>query len=191
MAIHILFLVRHGQYDGSTDQGDGLEGGLSALGRRQAELTGERLKGIPFTTIYHSPLRRAAETAAIIARSLPGIPMEPDPLLRECIPGVPERDPQVFDSTPEDLIVAGLAQAVEAFARFFRRAYGPDRRDLLVCHGNIIRFFACRALGAPTELWANADIFNCSLSEVLVEPSGRLTLTSLNDTGHLPQELRT
>ena len=62
-----LFLVRHGEAPG--------DGELSETGREQARLTGERLRDVPFGGILHGPLPRAAQTAALIAASLPGVPV--------------------------------------------------------------------------------------------------------------------
>jgi broad specificity phosphatase PhoE len=60
-----LYLVRHG--DASPHDGP-----LSPAGQEQARLTGRRLKDVPFSAVYHGPLPRAAQTAKLIAASLPG-----------------------------------------------------------------------------------------------------------------------
>ena len=61
---HYLYLVRHGEQQ---DAEHGMpDGPLSPRGKRQATLIAERLGGVPFTSVYHSPLRRAEETAKII-----------------------------------------------------------------------------------------------------------------------------
>ena len=57
---------------------------LSELGRAQAAALGERLRSENLRRIVHSPLTRAAETAAIINQGLDHpVPMEVDPELRE------------------------------------------------------------------------------------------------------------
>ena len=94
-----LVLVRHGQY---------VEGGkedatmvLTALGRRQAELTGRRLasylpEGATWKVIHQSNMVRAKETAEIIAAQLPaGIPITaPNALLNEGFPADPVPRPR-------------------------------------------------------------------------------------------------
>ena len=62
------------------------------LGRQQALATGERLKslGRPYTHILHSTLIRAVETAQLISKSLPDVPMMSTDLLKEGAPIVPE-----------------------------------------------------------------------------------------------------
>ncbi|POH85177.1 histidine phosphatase family protein, partial [Ralstonia pickettii] len=76
---HYLYLVRHGEHQ---DAQHGLEDGpLSPRGRRQAELIADRLSGVPFDAVWHSPLLRAAETARVIAERLPSIDPQPSSLL--------------------------------------------------------------------------------------------------------------
>ncbi len=60
-----LYLVRHGQ--AAAGFGAHLDPGLSAVGRRQAEATAERLAPRGPLSLYSSPLARARETAAPLA----------------------------------------------------------------------------------------------------------------------------
>ena len=64
-----IFLLRHGQEARGTNHR--LGGPLTELGRMQAERAGERLRHYPIGAIYASTLRRAAETAGIVAQRLP------------------------------------------------------------------------------------------------------------------------
>jgi len=102
-----LYLVRHGQADPH-------DGPLSADGEQQARLTGQRLKDVPFSTIYHGPLPRAAQTALLIAASLPGVPVSECELAGDYLPSVP--DP---DTVPPD-VTAFVAEFSAA-----ERADGP------------------------------------------------------------------
>ena len=64
---HYLYLVRHGEHQ---DAEHGMvDGPLSARGRRQAELIADRLSGVPFDAVWHSPLVRATETARAVAEA--------------------------------------------------------------------------------------------------------------------------
>jgi len=63
-----FFLIRHGKSEGNLEyrfQGHD-DSPLSDLGRGQATLLGEKLKERKFYLVYHSPLRRARETAEIV-----------------------------------------------------------------------------------------------------------------------------
>jgi broad specificity phosphatase PhoE len=56
-----LYLVRHGEQDPAAP-----DGGLSQVGRRQADRLGQRLSTVPFSAIHYRSLVRAAQTAEVI-----------------------------------------------------------------------------------------------------------------------------
>jgi serine/threonine-protein phosphatase PGAM5 len=143
-----LLLVRHGHYDlsGTTDE----ERKLTELGRRQAEATGQRLAelGLPYTRLVRSNMKRAMETAELIAANLRVSKVEaPDPILREGAPTRPE--PDAGGWKPEaDYFVDGC-RVEAAFRKYFHRAEPDQKEDsyeVVVCHANIIRYFLCRVL---------------------------------------------
>ena len=88
-------LCRHGQYDETFKEDE--KRILTPLGRRQAHLTGERLKemicgiddsnfkAVPVGVIHVSDMARAKETASIISSHLPDYieRSQPDDLLNE------------------------------------------------------------------------------------------------------------
>ena len=85
----MIYLVRHGQTDFNAIrryQGQ-VESDLTVLGRAQARAVGARLAGLIGDTpvvLYASPLRRAQDTARIIAAGLPFAPeVMLDPRLME------------------------------------------------------------------------------------------------------------
>lgn len=72
------YFLRHGQSEGNAGgviQGSS-EYGLTALGREQARLAGRwfAAQGLRPSVLYSSPLRRAVETAQIVAAQLPHSP---------------------------------------------------------------------------------------------------------------------
>lgn len=184
-----FYLVRHGQYD-PANSADWRGGGLTDLGRQQVELTAARLAGLLIFRIYYSTLRRAAQTAATIGRAFPQLKMQPSRLLWEVIPPFAQADAHHFArSSPAELVEsAGRAEA--AWQRFFIGGTQRGGDTLIVAHGNIIRYFACRALGVDPTVWLRAETQNCGLT-ILSYEAGIWRLVSLNDTGHLPEKMKT
>ena len=41
----------------------------------------------------------------------------------------------------------------------------PHEFEIIVGHGNVIRYFFCRALQLPPEVWLRFSTFNCSISK--------------------------
>jgi 2,3-bisphosphoglycerate-dependent phosphoglycerate mutase len=79
-----LALVRHGQTAWNAErrfQGHA-DVTLSEAGRAEARALAKRLRDEPVTALYSSPLRRALETAEIVA-SVVGVPVRSDERLRE------------------------------------------------------------------------------------------------------------
>jgi serine/threonine-protein phosphatase PGAM5 len=198
MAIRILYLIRHGQYQVITPMDgartEGRDTGLTPLGKEQSQMLAERLSPLPVTAIHYSPLPRASQTAAIVSRMFPGVWLHRAEALQEvhpCYPP-PPRDKRFRKKYSEETIMAGKAQADRVFARYFRTARVSDKHELLICHGNLIRYLITRVLGAPPEpLTYSMELCNCGVSEVLIRSNGQMQLISYNDVGFLPYELVT
>lgn len=190
---HYVYLVRHGeQQDAEYGMPDGP---LSGRGQRQARAIAERLSGVPFTGAWHSPLQRAAETAAIMTERMPALESQPSALLMDCIPSGPSPDmPKAFEPffgsvTPEQ-IEAGEAQMADAVAEFLAPAR-EDRHDLLITHNFVISWFVREVFGAPSWRWLGLNQANCGLTILRVRSAKPPVLVTHNDLGHLPAELRT
>lgn len=201
-----LILVRHGQYNlsGKTDN----ERFLTELGREQARLTGLRLKelALPYTRLVQSTMTRATETASIISKQLPtslevtscdflreGAPIKPDPPVGSWRPeskvGELERATATADGAALQQFFQDGARIEAAFRRYFHRAdpqQDKDSYEILVCHANVIRYFICRALQFPPEAWLRFSLHNCSLTWIAIRPSGRVTVYTVGDIGHVP-----
>jgi serine/threonine-protein phosphatase PGAM5 len=187
---HFLYLVRHGQADPH-------DGPLNEAGEQQARLTGKRLKDVPFSGIYHGPLPRAAQTADLIAASLPGIPVYACELAGDYVPSAPDPDglPSSFARFLAGFSDAELtdgprlaAAALERFAQPGREQ--DDTYELIVTHNLLIGWFVSQALGAPPWRWLGLNQMNCALSVIAYMPGLPSALISFNDAGHLPAELR-
>ena len=85
-ATRTLVLVRHGQY--VWDPHDPEKRILTKLGKKQADITGQRLKelGYNYSTIHYSTMPRATETSNIIRDHLPNVPARFCDLMREGAP---------------------------------------------------------------------------------------------------------
>lgn len=190
---HYLYLVRHGEHQ---DAEHGLtDGPLSPRGRRQAALLADRLSGIPLDAVWHSPLRRATETARIVAERLPSVSPEPTALLFDCVPtGMTDETPAAFEpffgAVTEEEIEAGRAQLADATGEFLMRKQG-EVHELLITHNFVIAWFVREVLQAPEWRWMTLNQAHCGLT-VIAQKQGRpWTLVSHNDMAHLPVELRT
>ena len=115
MADRLLYLARHGEAEAA--QADNpADGELTETGRQRSNLLGKRLQGISFAALHHSPWTRAVQTAELVAKHLPGVPLHPSDLLQECIPAVPDRrrltpsQAEFFDRLPKHQVAAGPAR---------------------------------------------------------------------------------
>jgi serine/threonine-protein phosphatase PGAM5 len=173
-----LFFLRHGQYEA-----EGV-GALTPLGREQASAAARYLRDFRFDVVWSSTVVRARETAEIVARDL-GTAVRATRLLREGmytkvdgyeVPAAERR--------------ADRERAERAYTRLFRPSR-QGRSELVVCHGNLIRYLVCRALHAPVSRWLRMTTSHCGLTRVVVRGSGAVRVVSYNETSHLPLKLVT
>jgi len=190
-ASRTLYLIRHGFYDYHDKRDPEVGKALLPLGIAQARLVGNRLISLPvrFSVIYSSTFTRARETALVICQELDSLEVIESKLLAECTP------PTWREDIMADYDRAELTECKEqleaAFARFFVPSLEGARHDILVCHGNVIRYFVTRVLGVDTLSWLGMSIGNCSLTVVRVNSDGTMKLLSFGDVGHIPPNLQT
>jgi len=184
MAYRFLYLVRHGQFDGNLHANP--DGKLTTLGRRQARRAAKALAGIPVTAIHMSTLPRTLETAQPFIKAFPAARVERTRRLWECLPPIaPELRTGYFAHYTDAELARQAAHAARAYTHYFRRTRGKDRHEVLVTHGNLIRYLACRAMHVDPLAWVNLRSANCGITRVLVEPDGTVALLSYNDVTHL------
>ena len=190
-AARTIVLVRHGNYVDDADADPRLGPHLSPIGVAQAHLAGARLAGMPtrFDALYASPLQRARDTAAVVAEDFPGRHFEVVDDLAECTP--PTRRAEIMAQEKPENLASCQAQLERVFARFFHPAAGHEETDLLVCHGNVIRYLVTRALGVDTKAWLEMSPGHASITRIRVEADGRFKVISVGDVGHLPPNLLT
>jgi serine/threonine-protein phosphatase PGAM5 len=193
--VRYLYLVRHGMYDRDDRADDRVGNGLNVLGHEQARRTGEWLAHLPvkMDRLVSSDYTRARQTADDIGNVL-GLTPERDSLIHECTPG-PRRDDARRDTTMRgadaEEAAACEANLQAAWDKYARPSPQADERDVLVCHGNVIRWLACRALGADTRSWRSMDIANGSITVIAVRADGSTRLVSFSEVGHLPLDEQT
>ena len=161
------------------------------MGVKQSELTAKVLARRPITAIHTSSLNRAEETARIIAKEIPGTTIQPTDLLWECIPTMTPKLQLEMPNYTLSQSAQDKQRAEVAFRKYFKVAKRNDRHDIIVCHGNIIRYFVALILKAEADSWMRMDLCNCGITQVLIQPEGDMAILCHNDWSHLPKELRT
>jgi broad specificity phosphatase PhoE len=187
-----ILLARHGESDwnrskrwqGFTDRP------LTEVGRQQAAVLAERLEYTELDAVYSSDLRRARETAEVVARSK-GLPVETTPDLREVDVGswsgltraeAEARHPEGYARWLqgaegwEDGETYGQlgGRVVRAIKRIAKERDGE--RVLVVAHGGTIRAVHAAALGVDVHTYRRIQRVepNATLSALCVD-GGRLT----------------
>uniref|UniRef100_A0A1A9X398 Serine/threonine-protein phosphatase PGAM5, mitochondrial n=1 Tax=Glossina brevipalpis TaxID=37001 RepID=A0A1A9X398_9MUSC len=193
-SVRHIVLVRHAEYlhAGDTDATHA----LTVKGCVQAKYAGKRLRelGVKWDKIIISTMTRAQQTADIILKE---IDFEPESLvncsyIREGAPIPPQ--PPVGHWHPPKAFFRDGARIEAAFRRYFHRAFPNDEEDtytLIVGHGNVIRYFVCRALQFPPEAWLRININHASITWLAIHPTGNVTIQCLGDSGFMPPDYLT
>jgi serine/threonine-protein phosphatase PGAM5 len=178
-----IILVRHGAYNEAGS--DNAHASLTPLGIAQARLVANRLLTLAPTptVLVASTMTRALQTEKIIHEALPAVAEQRSELLRECMPPLPRNTKIALPSRSEGR--ACQDRLNQAFAIYFQPV-ARSETDILVCHGNVIRYFLMKALGANTGLWLHFSVGNTSITEIRVRRDGSMHILSVGDVGHLP-----
>jgi serine/threonine-protein phosphatase PGAM5 len=182
-----LYLVRHGAYVPDRNADPKFGPGLTPLGVAQARLIAVRLNGsgVAFDSMTSSTLLRARETAAVMHETLTSVPLAQSPLISECTP-------PVFESAEGEAARERgecARQLDQAFAEFFTAASGAKRNDILVAHGNVIRYLVVKALKVDPRAWLGMSVAHASLTVIQVQPDGSMKVLAVGDSGHIPSPL--
>ena len=181
MGTRTLLLVRHGHYEPN-------DGGLTETGFEQARCTahclGARLEGTRIDALWSSTLKRAQQTATIIGAQL-RLKIRTSGVLREGMYSKVKGHEVPASERLEDRV-----RAEAAWERFFRKSRS-DRFEIVVCHGNLIRYLVCRALHVAVARWTRMNSNHCSTTRILVRDTGAIRVVTYNETAHLPPQLVT
>lgn len=202
----LILLVRHGQ---TPTTGQVLPGRASGLhlaeaGVAQAHRVAERIAEMPkIDAIYASPLERARETAAPIAKALKQR-VKIDKGLLECEFGdwtgeklsslmkLPEwstvqRAPSSFRFPNGESFTEMQTRMVSALDRI-RQAH-PGGTVVCVSHADPIKAAVAHAMGTHLDLFQRIVIGTCSVSAIAYSSHGPIVLT-VNSTGGSLADLR-
>jgi len=202
-----LYLVRHGETEHNRRgiiQGGGIDSTLNAAGEAQARALTKRLESVSVDTLYASTLRRAQQTADILAR-----PHEP--LSRTYLRDLNEMDWGVYEGEPpseerdasmgaikEDWRTGAYERAIEggesirdvqerahrALRHILARAAGHTA--LVVTHGRYLRVLLATLLDDyGLEHMSELGHSNTCVNRVVVEEDGRAWAELQNCTAHL------
>ena len=195
-----IILVRHGQYKNEGSGNPDSSRVLTELGRQQALQTGKYLAKFlqnselcparDLNNVYVSTLTRARQTYDLILEGMGDSKpknhariTQYDDLLREIFPCDPS-PPYPKKCKQEDEITIE-----KAYMKYIHRPKGSAPSvDLFVGHGNVTRYFVCRALQLPPEAWLRISLPHCSITSLTVNGKGRVSIQQLGSVGHLPVE---
>jgi serine/threonine-protein phosphatase PGAM5 len=126
----------------------------------------------------------------VIQREFPRLELKQSPLICECGP------PSWRKAEMTEAEAVEAVECVKNIEQFYRESFIPapaagDRHELVVCHGNIIRYFVAKALRVDTMSWLQMSISNCSLTVIRVMSDGKMKLDAFGDYGHIPENMRT
>ena len=163
-------------------------------GRDQCRQLAARLRGIPLDAIWHSPLTRAVDSAAVIAESFPGAFLDEASELIDHVPHVPppdQRTPSMagfFDGCSANEQRDG-EQMAERLTKRFAHAPGPGKistHELLITHAYPVAWLVRDALGAPPAAWFSLTaIANTGLTIIRYPDDEPPDVFCVNDLSHL------
>jgi ribonuclease H / adenosylcobalamin/alpha-ribazole phosphatase len=194
-----ILLLRHGAHD-LVDRvlcGRTTGGGLSERGRAQAAALGLRLAGRRLTALWSSPVRRARETAEIVAVAA-GREVQVDEALHEIEFGAwtgrtfaeldPDPDWRRWNAARDAARPPGgesMEEVRERVAGWFERAlarYGGET-IAAVSHADVIKAGVAHALGLSIRFHDRFEVAPGSITALAVWPGGAKIL-GLNEVPH-------
>lgn len=187
MAETLLILLRHGATAANvrepyTIQGLRPDAGLTELGKRQARAAAKALRAYAPTRVHCSPLKRARQTARVIARPL-RVPVDVEAALAEADTGdwtgltwaaIERRWPAAFRAFHANPARSGYpggenlaqvrARALPAVASLVGRH--PGQTLVVVGHGTVNRVLLAHWLGLPPRLARKVPQDNAAINLV-------------------------
>lgn len=194
-----IILVRHGEtvwhkenrYAGRSDIA------LTVRGEAQANQLATWAATAGITAVWSSPLSRAYNTAAPVAKAL-GLPVQTDDRLIELDFGrgegltsteMSEQIPEAFAAFRADPVknffpggedpIHAARRATSALGEIARTS---NKRSLVVAHSTLLRLVLCQLLGIPLSRYRAVfpTLDNCSITEIDMDPDKAVSLLHFN-----------
>lgn len=188
--VRTVYLIRHGLYDRDEKVDDRVGNGINEVGREQATLIGRYLAALPvkITSLTSSTLTRARETADLMGASLRMTSLR-DSLISECSP-ISERADWLKGEDPAEVAACEL-NLIAAWDKYVRPSPEADTHDVLVAHGNVIRWFVAKAIAGDTRVWSRLEVGHASITALTVSPEGRVRVVKVSDATFMPPSKQT
>ncbi len=191
-----IFLIRHCNPDYSLQKklGDRLMP-LSKAGLRQRKFLTEKLLDMDIDRVYTSSIKRAQETAvtylkktkkrAVVESGLDEINWSHWRNIKYFNMSEEGRKKRFKGHTDLDRDLDVLqADVRRVFANIYKDNIG--KRVAVFCHGNLIRALLTGILNADIIGFLSMEIFQSSISEIIIDKEGYIKITFINDVNHLP-----
>ena len=176
-----IILIRHGETEANIS--DNAKPILTNKGKHQISELAKRLKTSKIDVIYSSNLERASLTAKEIQENNKNLELikteELQEIYRLIIGGAPK------EGTRPNRFEEDLERAENFWEKMLKWKF---KNVAVVCHGNLIRFFLSKAIGAPPKYFHNIEIDPASVSIINIEKD-KSKIVLVNDIAHIPKEL--
>jgi len=191
-----IYLIRHGHPDYAQQKKLGEQNmPLSLIGRRQRAYLTKKLLALDIDKIYSSGLVRAQETAALYAakksaeilvdRRLDEIDWKNWYRIKYFNMSEKTRKKKFnhYVSLNEQLDKMQTT-ARRAIADIFRHSKG--KRVAIFSHGNFIKALLTGILNADVIGFLSLEIFQSSITKIVIDRDGYIKIAYINDISHLP-----
>ncbi|MDD2490759.1 MAG: histidine phosphatase family protein [Bacteroidales bacterium] len=190
-----LILVRHGE---TIENSNGIcqgqrEGRLSKKGKIQVELTALQFEDISLDVCFTSDLKRAVETAEVIANKS-GLRVIEEPALRERNLGELQgrafpKEWDLFNNYEKAERIDDIFYRLKPFVNVIERL-PKESTILIVSHGITLRILLALLLkkARREEIRSLGELANCSITILERVESGLFRVIEYNNTNHLNKQ---
>lgn len=193
----VIYLIRHCHPDYTTQKklGD-FNMPLSFFGREQLEFLTERLAKLKIDRLYVSELKRAQETVAPLENILNKKAVI-EPRLNEIdwwdwyrVPYFKTSEENRPKKVKDYLRLEKQLNKMQSHARQLLNDVFKNNKGKTVAlftHGNFIKSVLTSILNADVIGFLSQDIFQSSLSKIVIDRDGYVRISFINNVDHLPQ----